>query len=187
MANSLKWDVKYTHSSISIRWEYTLLTWLYYNSSCNLKLKIMERNFFIAYQLVQSSISRVQNKKSILEFLSQLPSRRLRRKAPFGVQGDTPWPLWSVTIQLTSQSSRENQAFQEIGQLGLHSLKDTPLSPSRIFPSWTPTPLTAYLVSQPNSPSLAHVYHKLPFSWMNIRCPRYSQCLIHHLGSSHTN
>lgn len=131
-----------------------------------------------------------------MPFWSDLHPRGWEEKESFlGRQVELPQPPWSATIQPPhSVLPYDDQALQETGQLSLCCWTHpcfpftTPLSPSGIFPSWVPVPLTAYLVSPSNSPSLAHIYHKLPFcrstSALYQGCPPWF--LPHHLVTSRT-
>lgn len=172
------------------------LIWFYSNSSLNLKLKIMERNFFIWYQL--SAKLHLRKRVTIVFFLlSHLPWRRLRKQGqlPLGCTVNV-LARFSVTLQPSSQSC--SMKISQSGNWTTYFLcwthlcsPFTPFSPSRIFLSWTPTPSTAYLVSQPNSRSLAHMYHKAPFLWINIlslwRLSIPACTMFNPPGFSHTN
>lgn len=126
------------------------LIWFYYNSSLNLNLKIMERNFLVRYNLVQSSIWEKNENGTLATFSSSMQEAEKTGKTSSGV----PWSLVSVAIQLSSQScpvkTRHSRKLDNLVYL-MDKLRfpfATLLFPSRIFPCWTATPVTAYLVSQ---------------------------------------
>lgn len=102
MANSLKLDVRYTHSSLMRVYAANLISLQLFIKS---QAKNHGKDFFIRYQLSAKLHFKNGGKRAFFLLLSHLTSRKLsqKRKASFGVQGEKSWHLLSVTILLTSQ------------------------------------------------------------------------------------
>lgn len=102
MANSLKLDVRYTHSSLMRVYAANLISLQLFIKS---QAKNNGKDFFIRYQLSAKLHFKNGGKRAFFLLLSHLTSRKLsqKRKASFGVQGEKSWHLLSVTIPLTSQ------------------------------------------------------------------------------------
>lgn len=146
----------------------------------------MERNFFIRPQ--QSAKLHLKKRVTIAFFpvFPHLPFRRLGKeeKLPLGYRVNVLAPVKhhhsanQSSLRITIKNPRKLNNFVFAAGHTHYVLSSPHIYSPRIFPSWTPTPLTAYLVNRPHSPSLAHIDHKLPSLWINILCLSKPGCII---------